>query len=313
MVYDQICRRATLFALFARLPRLTQASSAARHDSSATDDVSWLELGALISKHRGNIGAPQELNRRLIEVSSEFVGRPFKLGPTGEGLVAPLGLPIATLREFDCLTFVETVLGIALSASAEQTLSIIKVLRYGDRRPSFSSRNHFAGVDWIPSAIKYGLLRHALPAENYKNVRITIRRKEWCRKLVTNPMYKALLTSGDSRSQLGCGAHRGNSSYDFKFIPMQELNESKHLREGLILTILRPGSPQNIYAGGGDHVSHMGFILQRDGRWLVRGASQLKRRVVDVELQLLLNSSRKSGKGYGLGLFEAQGGPRNPA
>lgn len=313
MEYDQICRRAALFALLAQLPIFAQASAAARHDSSATDEASWLELGAIVSRHGSNIDTPQELNQRLIEVSSEFVGRPFKLGPTGEGLAAPLGLPMATLREFDCLTFVETVLGIALSASAEQTLSIIKLLRYGDRQVSFSSRNHFAGVDWIPSAIRYGLLRYALPAESYQNVRITIRRKEWCRKLVTNPMYKALLSSDDSVYRLGCGAHRGNSSYDFKFIPMEELNESKHLREGLILTILRPGSPQNVYAGGGDHVSHMGFILQRDGRWLVRGASQLKRRVIDVELQLLVNSSRKSGKGYGLGLFEAQAGPRNPA
>jgi len=126
---------------------------------------------------------------RLISVSSELLGKRFKLGPTGEGINASLGLPVLTLERFDCLTFVETVISLALASSADHAVAIAKTLRYGTDRPSFAARNHFAGVDWIPSAIKQGLLDYALPPQMYAKAAIRIQRREWCNKLAENPMY----------------------------------------------------------------------------------------------------------------------------
>jgi hypothetical protein len=247
----------------------------------------------------------ESVDARVIYFSSKLLGRPFGLGPTGDGFDAPFSLPIVSLESFDCLTFVETVIALSLAVSSRHFLELVKTLRYGKAAPSFAARNHFAGVDWIPSAIKHGLLEYSLPASEYSSTVITVRKSEWCDKLISNPMYRPTLTTEkiSRRITQDCRKLAAVSRHDFGFLPFETINKSSQLSNGHILVILAPGSPQNLSAGGGDHVAHMGIVLENGGRWMFRGASQRRRQVVDVELDALLDRSRRTARGYGVGLF----------
>jgi hypothetical protein len=304
-----IGRRTAMAALLSFSPKaFTAASSSQVVRTSLVSDVTWTELERMLAGRK--VGQPLEqksIDERVVSFSAELLGRPFALGPTGEGLKAPLGLPILTLERFDCLTFVETVIALALASNAANAVDWIKVLRYGRRDLVFSTRNHFAGVDWIPSAIRHGLLQYSALAQPQSKSFIKIRRAEWCDRLLRNPMYGAAL-SGDATGFASITRNCKNSaltdSYEFMFVPFHLLDKSRHLESGRVLVVLRPGSPHNSYAGGGDHVAHMGIAVEQNGRWMFRAASQRKRRVVDVEFDSLLTSSRVNGEGYGLGIFK---------
>ena len=90
------------------------------------------------------------VNDKLLQVSEEFKDVPYALDPLGEG---PEGLvdidPLYRFDQFDCLTFVETVLAKSITSNEKDLKNTIIKIRYKDSDVRFSTRNHFQNPDWL--------------------------------------------------------------------------------------------------------------------------------------------------------------------
>lgn len=94
---------------------------------------------------------------RLEKLSRPFRNLPYGFSPLGEGEGVD---PDPRLRwdVFDCLTFVETVMALAVSPSFNGVLPVLDDVRY-QASPSFINRNHFVESQWLPSNVLKGYVR----------------------------------------------------------------------------------------------------------------------------------------------------------
>lgn len=97
---------------------------------------------------------------RLDAFSKMFIGRPYGFGgPLGEG---PDGRydqdPLYRFDTFDCTTFVETIVSLALTRSASEFEQTMNEIRYDNGEVDYLKRNHFTDLWWIPNNIRNGML-----------------------------------------------------------------------------------------------------------------------------------------------------------
>jgi len=103
------------------------------------------------------------LGERVDAVSAPFLHLPFQDGPTGEGR-GPDPDPPARYDAFDCLTFVEEVLALALSPDPAEAGTYRTALRFRDGRPTYESRHHFFEWEWVPRNVEAGFLEDVTEA-----------------------------------------------------------------------------------------------------------------------------------------------------
>ena len=98
------------------------------------------------------------VGERMAAISVPLLGRPYKVDAAGEGL-PPDTDPPARYDVFDCLTFVEEVLSLALPADPASAPMVRRGLRYGpDGGAVYDYRNHFMLTEWVPNNIDAGWL-----------------------------------------------------------------------------------------------------------------------------------------------------------
>jgi hypothetical protein len=102
--------------------------------------------------------ATRPLPERVDAISKALLGRPYLLDPLGEG-APPDPDPIARYDAFDCLTFTEEVLALALAGDPIDAGEVRRALRYGAADPSYAARRHFMELQWIPGNVADGWLR----------------------------------------------------------------------------------------------------------------------------------------------------------
>lgn len=103
----------------------------------------------------GEIAAESSMPKRIESVSARFLGRPY-LENALDLLQGSETLRVS-LEAFDCVTYVETVLAIALSGSVEQFLNRLRQIRYKDGQVSWARRNHYM-IEWARNNEDRGLL-----------------------------------------------------------------------------------------------------------------------------------------------------------
>lgn len=101
--------------------------------------------------------ADRPLGERMAAVSDVLLGRPYLVDAAGEGL-PPDRDPPARYDAFDCLTFVEEVLALALPADPLSAPMVRNGLRYGQAEPRYENRRHFMLTEWVPGAVADGWL-----------------------------------------------------------------------------------------------------------------------------------------------------------
>jgi hypothetical protein len=97
------------------------------------------------------------IGARMKAISEPLVGLPYVIDATGEGRAPDLDPP-ARYDAFDCLTFVEEVLALAIPGDPLAAPLVRHQLRYGDAAATYSNRSHFMLEEWIPRNIANGLL-----------------------------------------------------------------------------------------------------------------------------------------------------------
>jgi len=110
------------------------------------------ERPALIEAHKllTRPDAPAAYIDRLKYFSQALHEKPYFLGPTGEGRFGRIeATPLIDLDRFDCVTYIESSMSLALSQNTRDVLPRILSLRYGSDTVDYPTRNHYFVEDWL--------------------------------------------------------------------------------------------------------------------------------------------------------------------
>jgi len=98
------------------------------------------------------------IGERMAAISAPLLGTPYLNDAAGEGHGKDPDPP-ARYDAFDCLTFVEEVLALALAGDPTGAPAIRRQLRYAGGAPvDYDNRNHFMLQEWVPRNIENGYL-----------------------------------------------------------------------------------------------------------------------------------------------------------
>ena len=206
----------------------------------------------------------KDLGLRMKDVTQPLLGKPYLLNGIGE-LQEPDSDPIVRYDAFDCLTFVEEALSLALAETPEEIDHIRKELRYGDGNIIYENRNHFMVSQWIPNAIEKGYLKditHTLGETHVVSKSIT--RRTWERW--RGRRYFLLNTE-----QFPVGTYRlGVLSLDAAF------ESISNIPEGALVVVVRQNNPYNPV-----WITHLGFVVRHSDKDVrIRHATKMSGGVV---------------------------------
>ncbi|MCE3011209.1 MAG: DUF1460 domain-containing protein [Proteobacteria bacterium] len=238
----------------------------------------------------------QEIAERVDLFSSDFLGEPYLKDPLGEASGKDTD-PLYRFDGFDCTTFVETVMALAISHDHREFEQNMNRIRYNQGKILFTSRNHFTDADWVPNNIRNGLIKditHQLMNGRAQIASTMIQRSPW---FAMN--HGLVLDLPTETAQL-------------PFIPKEWLLANKErislIPHGSIVNIVRPNWQLEDKIGTNMNVSHQGFVIHKEDGVYLRHASQTAMKVVDESLDnylLKMNSNPTIG---GLNVLLIQNG-----
>ena len=252
---------------------------------------------------------------RLAEMSRIFLKKPYYLGALGEGLSGRYDqYPLYRVDAFDCLTFVETVLALALADNLESFKQNIKSIRYQNGQVSFVSRNHFTDLDWNENNQRQGTLSDiTMTFHNEKGQAVSkiansaINKPAWYQHFSEKRIRIAAASPAEIRRRLTALKKRGqqlsSQMATIFYIPLVVLFDNtgkpntylfKQIPDGSLVEIIRPNWDLTAEIGTHLNVSHLGFAFWHNGVLMFRNASTIKSEVVDQPLIEYLREVRQS-------------------
>jgi Dipeptidyl aminopeptidases/acylaminoacyl-peptidases len=120
-----------------------------------TDSVLWTQVAAkdktTINVLFDSLKTRHSLTERISFCSEYFLGKRYdRSGPTGEGIFDTCDQkPLYNIGSFDCVTYIEHVLALALSKDSGRFIPNLIKLRYAGGRIDYLHRNHFFVLDWL--------------------------------------------------------------------------------------------------------------------------------------------------------------------
>lgn len=195
---------------------------------------------------------------RIDAISARLIGAPYDVNPLGGGPDSTETLTIS-LEGFDCVTYIETVLGLARAGSVEEFVEAVRRMRYARGIIDWFHRNHYM-IDWAEKNEERGLIKNitAGPGAVRKSRKLT----------VVNGLPE--------------------KSAAFACIPKRSVKRiSDAIETGDV--ILFVSAKKNL------DVFHTGFAVRRGGELFLRHATRSKGQVVEQKLWDFLKSNRMSG------------------
>ena len=97
---------------------------------------------------------------RIGYLSHYFLGKPYLANPQGEGDDAEFDTaPLYRFDGFDCVTYVNNILALALSRDFAEFQKKLLQINYYDGDAKFEKRFHFMSLDWNPQNQKNNIVR----------------------------------------------------------------------------------------------------------------------------------------------------------
>jgi len=258
-----------------------------------------VELGAIPPAIIAAASATRDLPiaERLAAVTQPLLGVPYVSDPMGEGEGYDPD-PFQRYDGFDCLTFVEEALALALAGDPVHSAQVRGSLRYGGREPSYAHRDHFMELQWIPDAVRNGWIRET--TADYGEV-------ERHSAVVTDATWRGW--GRRSRFHLQ-DAELPTGEMSLNVLPLERAIEiAEQIRPGTLLfsvRVERPGVP--IW------ITHTGIVIAGEKVTIRHAANfQSGRMVRDQSLRWYLEHTREYSNWptAGVALFEpVEAGPR---
>lgn len=265
--------------------------------------------------HTLNTKPITSMPERINWISHHFLGTIYELGALGEGPKARYDqFPQYRIDAFDCDTFVNTVLSLALADSVHSFQQCQKYNRYKEGKVSYLYRNHFMSLDWNINNQQRGIL---------KDITFNIKDKTqhpvalYAVAFINKPgwyQHKTLATirlqKENKKKQQDLleelkkkGSQLESVKAKIPYIPFTVLF-SKHnepdlylfsqIPDGSIIEIVRPNWDLRQLIGTALNVSHLGFAIKKNGTIYFRQASSQQGKVIDVPLIDYLKDAKSS-------------------
>ena len=209
-------------------------------------------------KHDARIDRMNSVAARVESISGRFLGYPY----LAHSLVGSVDTPEVfndSLKGFDCVTYIESVMALLYADKTRNYSSILKKLRYSDGRVGWRRRNHYM-TQWLKNNERHGLIRRV-------GLRFATTRKH--RVLNVVPGLPAVKQS-------------------FSCIPKRSFSA---VQSGICTGDLI------FFASTRSHldVFHCGILVRQGEKWILRHASRSRGSVVDQALQSFLKENRMAG------------------
>jgi N-acetylmuramoyl-L-alanine amidase-like protein len=248
------------------------------------------------------------LPQRVEAISALFLGVPYKLGPLGEGASGAFDRdPPIRFDAFDCTTFVETVMALALESDLEAATRTLQKIRYKDGQIGYATRNHFIELDWVPNNVRAGYLRDItsdVAGRNALKIRKTVSKRRWYQRKSLASL-EGSFSENEKKSQLLELRHLGRGLPDQRatltVLPLKALP--------LALAKIPSGTIANLVHADKRYkdtvVSHQVLLIKKADGWYVRHAASDKT-VEDDPIGILTANKDPSWPLIGLNLVVLQ-------
>jgi hypothetical protein len=226
-------------------------------------------------------------NDRLELISRLFLNYPYgKGGPLGEG---PTGKydqdPLYRFDTFDCTTYVETILALALSKNVDEFEDKLNNIRYENGEIDYLKRNHFTDLQWIPANIENGVLSELTfdiaPPQDVLIAEALINFPNWIRSHKVEQI-KVPLISLEDKERLLQELKEEARFYEAQRVKLPYLAISlilarpkllSKIPSGVIVNFVRPNWDLTEVAGTHQNISHQGFLFRSQETLYLRHAS----------------------------------------
>jgi hypothetical protein len=211
-----------------------------------------------------------DLPTRLRRVTEPFLGAPYVLSALGEGSGVDPD-PRMRFDAFDCTTFVESAMALALADDLAQARALLDQLRYRDGKVEYLARRHFPEAEWIPELIRLGYLEDITRQVGGDAVRVEEKKLDpgvWHRA-----QHDGMPKLPDERIPVG--------TFSLDVWPLAAARAgAARIPPGTILHVVRAD-----FRSVPVRVSHQGIVIDKDGkRYLRHAADRMYHSVVDEPL-----------------------------
>ena len=232
------------------------------------------------------------ISRRVEQISGRFIGTHYVLDPFGEGQTGKYDRdPVYRFDAFDCTTYVETVLALALSRQNDfqDFLHTIQGIRYKNGEVSYTMRNHFPETDWIPNNTRAGyvhdLTRQIAGPFKVDVAEALIDKLSWYEHKKADQINVPGI-SKEQRTSLLNELHAEGRVYGTElsvmpyisietFFPHGRANRKlfRRIPSGIVMNVIRPNWDLTSTEGTHLNVSHQALVIRKNGKLYVRHAT----------------------------------------
>lgn len=265
--------------------------------------------------HTLNTMPNTSMAERIDWFSGQFKGTPYILGSLGEGPNARYDqYPQYRIDGFDCDTYVNTILALALANSLDTFKQCLEYSRYKDGTISYLNRNHFTSIDWNANNQQRGMLKDiTLSIKDKQNKSVALYAKALINKAgwYAHKNIDAIRLQNENRSEQEKrlaelktkGSQLKTTPSKIPYLPLTALFPKKdepdlylfsQIPTGSIIEIVRPDWDLRQLIGTSLNISHLGFAIRINGQLYFRQASSQLGKVVDVPLIDYLKEALKS-------------------
>ena len=203
-------------------------------------------------------GGETALGARIDRVSDLLLARPYIEGSLGGGSELREEFRVS-LSAFDCVTFIETVLALALARTMEEFIDTIRRIRYENGDIDWFRRNHYM-ADWASKNEECGFITNITSGPD----------------TVEKTCALSLITGLPAKTTT------------FRYFPTESRAELAELfKTGDLMLFVSTRETLDVF--------HTGLLVEREGRWLLRHATRTAGAVIEQELGEFMSQNEMAG------------------
>lgn len=262
------------------------------------------------------------IDQRVVAISERLLNKPYVDEPCGEGISGEFNTePLYRFDEFDCETFVNTVLALSQSNDVTQFQNNLRNIIYTNGVIDFKNRAHFPSADWVPNNINNNFIAEITSQvaglNNLATAKTYINRQNWCEKCSLERIKILAITPSQQQmklQQLHAEYNQfQNTNAQINYIPLHKLFTDdgqpnltifNRIPNASIILFIEHNPNLVRIIGTEMNVSHMGLVIWKNNQPYLRAASSLKHQTTDLPLISYLHTYLNGRYMQGIALFK---------